>query len=508
MIRRGPSLLTKILGWFFLNLALVAVVLGVFFAFQPQINLHAMIGLEGSNRLRTTGMLISHDLHQTSRTIWAEVLARHAGIHQLDFVLMLEDGSRFASTAMDLPEEIVNRVRNVMQRPPSRRRFPPHLQFDDPKRRPDNWAANDGRESPATGGIGRPPPIHADSAYKRPHFMMRTRHPTRYWSGMLIPIPPEPFHPPAPGVLLAVSNSATGNGFFFDPVPWMIVAAAIILISALMWIPMVRYITGPLSRMTRATEEIAKGRFKVAIDESRTDEIGRLAQTINHMTERLSGFVDGQKRFLGDVAHELGSPIARIQFGLGTLEQRTDGDNRQRVVDVLEDVEHMSKLVNELLAFSRAELNSKTVRLEQIDLLPVVESAIKRETAPETNVIVRIDPEVRVLASIELLTRAIANLVRNAVKYAGDGGLIEVTAETRNGMVEIEVRDDGPGVPENLLAQLFEPFFRPEPSRDRDSGGVGLGLAIVKTCIETCRGTVSARNRQPGGFAVTITLGV
>jgi len=73
-------------------------------------------------------------------------------------------------------------------------------------------------------------------------------------------------------------------------------------------------------------------------------------------------------------------------------------------------------------------------------------------------------------------------------------------------LVEIEVLDSGPGVPADLLDQLFEPFFRPEASRDRDSGGVGLGLAIVKTCVETCNGTVSACNRTPNGFAVTITL--
>jgi two-component system sensor histidine kinase CpxA len=104
------------------------------------------------------------------------------------------------------------------------------------------------------------------------------------------------------------------------------------------------------------------------------------------------------------------------------------------------------------------------------------------------------------------LTRAIANLVRNAVKYAGEAGTITITAARKSSHVEIEVRDTGPGVPEHLLDQLFEPFFRPEASRDRDSGGVGLGLAIVKTCVETCQGTVSAANLAPEGFAVKIAL--
>ena len=248
------------------------------------------------------------------------------------------------------------------------------------------------------------------------------------------------------------------------------------------------------------------GALIVFIHEPRTDEIGRLAKAINHMTARLSAFVKGQKRFLGDVAHELGSPIARIQFGLGALEQRIGRENRQRVIDVMEDVDHMSRLVNELLAFSRAEMKSKTVELESIDLLPVVQTAIKRENSPAASIVVRIKPGIRVVASSELLTRALANLLRNAVKYAANAGPIVVTAQKRNNGVDIEVRDMGCGVPEALLDQLFEPFFRPEASRDRDTGGVGLGLAIVKTCVETCKGTVTASNVQPRGFAVTIHL--
>jgi len=172
----------------------------------------------------------------------------------------------------------------------------------------------------------------------------------------------------------------------------------------------------------------------------------------------------------------------------------------------MEDVNHLSNLVNELLAFSRADIKASTVNLESTPLLPIVQTAVKRENTQSVEVSVDIGPETHVLASVELLTRAMANLVRNAVKYAGQSGPIVVTAEETKEIVKIIVRDNGPGVPENLLDQLFEPFFRPEQSRDRDSGGVGLGLAIVKTCVETCQGTVSAANLQPKGFAVTISL--
>jgi len=500
------SLFAKIMSWFFLNLLLVAAALAVFFTFQPQVNLHAIFGQQGSNRLRTAGMLIAHDLKQTLLTNWTGVLSRHAKIHQVDFALVLEDGHCFSSTGGDLPSAVIKKAKNDLQRPPSPGRFPPPPVFKDPQGHPKRQVIDDGSVFLKKGAMGKKASMHTDGLDRRPRFVMKTRHPTRYWTGVLIPLPPDVSHPPAPALLLAVSDSVTGNGFFFDPLPWMIVAAAVILISVFFWIPMVQNITRPLTRMTRAAEEIARGRFDVALHEPRADEIGRLAKAINHMTARLFTFVKGQKRFLSDVAHELGSPIARIQFGLGALEQRVDKKNRKRVVDVMEDIDHMSKLVNELLAFSQAEMNIKTVRLEKVSLHLVAQAAVKRETTPAADIIIKIDPAIRVLASAELLTRALANLVRNAVKYAGDNGPIYVLAERKKDMVSIEVRDTGPGVSENLLDQLFEPFFRPEPSRDRDSGGVGLGLAIVKTCVGTCQGKVTAHNLKPRGFAVTIIL--
>ena len=506
MIKPPASILAKILCWFFFNLALVAAALVAFFAFQPQVNLRAIIGQEASNRLEAAAMLIAHDLNQTPQADWSGVLARHAAIHKVDFVLVRDNGTSVASKKTALPEAVRERVEMALRRqPPPDRRFPPPG-LADPSRPPGHPPQDDVlgpfREGLRNDGPPAPPGVQ-DAG---PRFMMRTRHPTRYWSGIRMPLTPDRFQHHEPAFLLAVSDTITGNGFFFDPLPWMIAAAAVIIISAVLWVPMVRNITRPLGRMTHAAEAIANGRFDITIDEPRADEIGRLAKTINHMTTRLSGYVTGQKRFLGDVAHELGSPIARIQFGLGALEQRVGKENRQRVIDVLEDVAHMSKLVGELLAFSRADLKADTVRLEPTHLLPVVQAAVKRENGRSADIRVTIDPRIQVVASAELLTRAFANIVRNAVKYAGDAGPIAITAEKKKQWVDIGIRDNGPGVSEEFLDQLFEPFFRPEASRDRDSGGVGLGLAIVKTCVEACRGTVTARNLKPKGFAVTITL--
>lgn len=481
------SIFVKILFWLFLNLIIVMTALAAFFTFQSQINLHAFFGQQGSNRMRTAGMLIAHDLSQTPERGWTDILARHASIHHVDFAIVLENGSHFSSSRQNIPKKVMGRFKEDLRRRPPKRPPPQH---------------SIGKPQRPGGKLS----LHPKEPHNKPFLMMRTQNPTQYWSGMRIPIFSDALPYPFPALLLAVSDSITGNGFFFDPLPWMVVAVVVILISVLLWIPMVQNITRPLARMTLATEQIAKGRFDYSIKEQRADEIGRLAKAINRMSQRLSAFVKGQKRFLGDVSHELGSPIARIQFGLGALEQRVNGKNCVRVKEVMEDVDFMSKLVNELLTFSRADMKSQTIQLKTIDLLPIVQTAVQREATSEANIAITIDPEIRVTASAELLTRAIANLVRNAVRYAGSTGPITIRAAKKQRQVEITVQDDGPGVQEDLLDQLFEPFFRPEMSRDRNSGGSGLGLAIVKTCIQTCQGEVSARNTQPKGFAVAITL--
>jgi len=269
----------------------------------------------------------------------------------------------------------------------------------------------------------------------------------------------------------------------------------------------VRGITRNIAQMTDATEQIAEEKFDVRVGDKRTDEIGRLGAAINQLASCLSGFVSGQKRFLGDISHELNSPLARMQFALSILEDRVDEKNRGYVVDVKEEVELMSKLVGELLTYSKASIKTTEVNLVKIRLRPLVETVIEREKATETaEVKIIIADNIEVLAHPELLSRAIANVVRNAIRYAGEAGEIKVSAANGKNQVKIEIADNGAGVPEDTLEKLFDSFYRVESDRARQSGGTGLGLAIVKTCVEACQGKVAASNRIPHGLAVTISL--
>jgi two-component system sensor histidine kinase CpxA len=162
--------------------------------------------------------------------------------------------------------------------------------------------------------------------------------------------------------------------------------------------------------------------------------------------------------------------------------------------------------VNELLSFSKASLGATHAKLQQVPLRALVDLAIRREVTNGEQVETKIASDLRVEVEPELLTRALANLLRNAIRYAGKAGPITITAEPRDGQVALSVSDCGPGIPEAELQRIFDPFYRLDASRDRETGGVGLGLAIVKTCVEGCQGTVVADNRLPTGLQVTITL--
>jgi two-component system sensor histidine kinase CpxA len=231
-----------------------------------------------------------------------------------------------------------------------------------------------------------------------------------------------------------------------------------------------------------------------------------LGEQINRLGTRLGGFVKNQKRFLGDIAHELCAPISRIQFALGILEQKAEDSLRPHVAVLHEEVQEMSGLVNELLQFSKAGLQTGKAPLTVVDVASVVRRAASREPSAAAFEIA-VPAGLSAMAQEEYLLRAVANLLRNAVRYAGSSGPIAVTARREREQVAIAVADRGPGLPESELEEVFAPFYRPEASRTRETGGAGLGLAIVKTCVEGCGGTVAARNREGGGLEVTILLG-
>lgn len=468
------SLFSKIMLWFFLNLLLLALVL--IFVFNSEIRFSPRFS---TNRLDGLSRLITDETQDKSRAERDEILQRYSDAYQVEFFVFDDLGNELAGRQIVLPAEVLAELTKIRPGPPMPRR--------------------DDAGNPANPRPPRPP---------SPHFYTKTSDPALYWSGSPIFIFEKEKSEPTRARLVAASESMTGYGLFFDPSPWVILGLVIFAGSTLFWLPFISNITHAVKQLTRATEKIARERFDVRVSEKRTDELGRLGKAINHLANRLLGFVTGQKRFLGDISHELNSPLARMQFALSILEERVSEEDQPYVEDVKEEVELMSKLVAELLTYSKAGIQAPHIKREQVRLRPLVEQVVARETVNETAEIkLDLDDELTASAQPELLVRAVGNVIRNAIRYAGNAGEITVAAQKNgDGHVYLTVADNGAGVPEQEIENLFDPFYRIETDRARQTGGSGLGLAIVKTCVEACEGKVTARNLKPHGFEIKIKL--
>lgn len=468
------SLFSKILMWFFVNLLLLGAILFLIFNFSFRPDPRSRFFGSSANRIEAVSRLITSEADEKTREERDEVLRRYSEAYNVQFYLFDFEGKQLGGKPVTLPTEIYNEIT-----------------------RPEGFQQRQQNNSNASREPrGLPPPGPAPSIY------FKTQNPTLHWVGHRTMTFNSGEAQPVRTRLLAVSDSYSGHGLFFDPTPWLIIAAVIVLVSIALWFPFVRNITGAVKQITRATEQIAEEDFDVRVGEKRTDELGRLGKAINHLASRLSGFIGGQKRFLGDISHELNSPLARMQFALSILEERVEEKDRAYVEDVKEEVELMSKLVSELLSYSKAGIRASAVQLVDVSLKTLVEDVTERE-----NITIRIEVEdgIFVKAQPELLSRAIANVLRNAAQYSG-GGPIIVAASKIDGHIKLSVTDSGSGVPVVDLEKIFDPLYRVNSDRSRETGGTGLGLAIVKTCVEACGGRVYAENHSPSGFSINMIL--
>ncbi len=489
-------LYARFLVWLGLNLVLLA---GVFlFLIRSELRLDAIMSGATGGRVQQVADLLFSELRVRPPGDWGATLGRFGSAYGVEFALLNERGERVAGPALEIPEDVRSRLRFARG---GLRREPPG---EGPGRTGRPGPSDVPSPGDAMGPRPERPPGGRRPDFGPPRVFLRTTTPTAYWVLVRGPLPGGETGRPSMGRLVIRSRTLSAGGLFFDFTPWWIGGGAVLVLSVLWWLPFVRSITGALGRMSAATERIANGEFNVALDERRRDELGRLGGAINRMSARLAALLQGQRRFLGDTAHELCAPIARMQVASGILEERVPEANRPHVQDIREELQEMSALVEDLLQFSRAGIQQPSSRTEVVELARVAAAVAGRE-APGVPVEIGIPGDLRTVGDARLLARGIGNVVRNAVRHAGPGLTVRIRGGREGARVWLSVADSGPGVPESELPRLFEPFYRVDTSRSRDTGGVGLGLTIVKACVEAGGGRVTARNTHPG-FEVRFDL--
>ncbi|MCL5051323.1 MAG: HAMP domain-containing histidine kinase [Firmicutes bacterium] len=266
----------------------------------------------------------------------------------------------------------------------------------------------------------------------------------------------------------------------------------------------------PLRRLRTATREIAAGSAEpnLARLPARRDELGELARTLKTTAIELATSRDAQRRLLSDVSHELRSPLARLQVALDLLEsEELRKSNHWLMME--KDILRLSRIIDSILWLSRLENGIAKLEREDVSLsamLKELESDLVYENDVYAGRLQIPHEDLPVLATDPILLRLILeNLVRNAFQYGPDDGHVTVIADVTKREVKIKVCDQGPGVDESKVEELFVPFFRADPSRHHGAG-VGLGLALCQRSSAVLGGHLEARNHPDGGLEVTLTL--
>lgn len=309
-----------------------------------------------------------------------------------------------------------------------------------------------------------------------------------------------------------------GPGAFFGPhdIPGLGILIFVVS-SGLICYLLAWSIARPVTRLRQAAQRLAMGDLTAragAPAESRRDELAELLRDFDRMAERIEGLVESQGRLLKDVSHELRSPLARLSVALGLARQKAPPDVEGSLNRIEIEADRLNQLIQRLLTISRLESGAEGIQKTKLSLVDLVEH-VARDAEYETpkricRVVADPSDEILVEADAELLRSAIENIVRNAVRYTAEGTVVEVRVEqqetARGREAVIRVLDSGPGVPADALEKIFQPFYRLDDARNRQTGGAGLGLSIADRAVRLHGGQVRASNRAEGGLEVEIRI--
>lgn len=287
----------------------------------------------------------------------------------------------------------------------------------------------------------------------------------------------------------------------------------IILVCAVLCFVMARYLAKPIIELQEASRKFAKGDFSQKITKksmNRYDEIGDLASDFNDMAERIESGINNQKRLFNDISHELRSPLARMQVGLELLQMKVKDSEKPLVERLEKDVNRMNALIGEVLQFSKLENKEIGAAKEEISLAKSLEDVCSDAEFEGNNnhkgVRLDIKNNAVIKGNVVLIERAFENIIRNGLRFTPENTVVEVSLDVIDSKAVIKIADHGPGIPEDDIKKIFEPFYCVKPDRNPQNGGIGLGLPIALRAIELHSGTIKMENRTEGGLLVTIEL--
>ncbi len=268
-----------------------------------------------------------------------------------------------------------------------------------------------------------------------------------------------------------------------------------IVLIPLVWFT--RRLAAPLRALTNATARVGTPEAAPPVPEVGPDDVRRLAASFNQMQDRIRSMLEEKDHMLGAIGHDLRTPLTALRV---RVETAAEGADRERMIATIDE---MRKMLDDILSLARAGRDREPP--QRVDLASLIDATL--DDFEDLGVpVVRSDmARTIIIAHPRAVRRALTNLIENAVKY---GDRAHVALRVDKGRAIVSVADDGPGIPEDRIEEMFMPFTRMEGSRSRDTGGTGLGLAIVRAIASAEAGSLHLRNRPQGGLVAEFSLPV
>lgn len=271
-------------------------------------------------------------------------------------------------------------------------------------------------------------------------------------------------------------------------------ALMLAVVLVLIWI-VARMTVRPLTRLAAAARGLGEDLRRPPLAEDGPSEVRAAARAFNAMQQRIRQDIEERERFLAAVSHDLKTPVTRLRLRSELL---ADEQLRERS---LRDLDEMEQMLAGALDFLRGKAADEAAR--PVDMVALLESLVDDQAELGHEVSLKAPAAAQLAGRPQALRRAVGNLIENALKY-GKRAMVELAPD--DGGLTVVVEDDGPGLPEDELEKVFEPFYRVEASRNRETGGVGLGLAIVRQIARDHGGSICLRNRPAGGLRAELRL--
>ncbi len=311
--------------------------------------------------------------------------------------------------------------------------------------------------------------------------------------------------------LITLPQRMRPGTYWFQASLLLQIALPMVLMALLSFV-IYRHMMSPLRQLERATHQLSDGQFDVRLSDKlgdRQDEIAVIAETFDKMAQRIGNLIQTQRHLTSDLSHELRTPLTRIELALSWAEQ--SGVNQQPIQRIREDCHQMRELVEDTLTLAWIENEQPDLQSEELDLSDLIDSIVDnaRFEFPEHQLVTELPEHAQLRhSSIRALGHALENIIRNALSHTPKGGQVTICLFKEDAHYQIQIDDQGSGVADKHLEDIFKPFFRISRSSQPLYQGFGVGLSLAKRQVQAVGGVLQATNLNTGGLRMTITLPV